>query len=213
MFKAIFWDNDGVLVDTEELYFEANRDILAGAGIELTRQDFLELSLVKGKGVWGLVEQNGIADHEIELLKEKRNLLYNKNLESGILIIDGVREVLDTFNGKYIMGIVTSAYRHDFEIIHRSTGILKYFNFVLAGGEYEKYKPHPAPYLKAIELSGCRPEECVAIEDSPRGVESAITAGIRCIAIPRGISEGLDFTGAWKVLSDISQVPSALLSD
>jgi HAD superfamily hydrolase (TIGR01509 family) len=211
MIKAIFWDNDGVLVDTEELYFQANRDTLAGAGIELTRQDFLELSLVKGKGVWGLAEQNGISGYDIELLKEKRNLIYNRNLESRILLIDGVKEVLESFKEKYVMGIVTSAYRHDFEIIHRSTGILKYFNFILAGGEYEHYKPHPAPYLKAIELSGCRPEECVAIEDSPRGVESAIIAGIRCIAIPRGISEGLDFTGSWKHLSDIREVPGALM--
>jgi HAD superfamily hydrolase (TIGR01509 family) len=109
------------------------------------------------------------------------------------------------------MGIVTSAYRHDFEIIHRSTGILEYFSFVLAGGEYERYKPHPAPYLKAIILSGCRPEECVAIEDSPRGVVSAVEAGIRCIAIPRGISEGLDFTGSWKHFSDIRKVPGALI--
>jgi beta-phosphoglucomutase-like phosphatase (HAD superfamily) len=70
MIKAIFWDNDGVLVDTEELYFQANRDALAEAGIELSRHDFLELSLVKGKGVWVLAEQNGKTGYEIELLKE-----------------------------------------------------------------------------------------------------------------------------------------------
>jgi HAD superfamily hydrolase (TIGR01509 family) len=211
MIKAVFWDNDGVLVDTEELYFQANREALAGAGIELGRQDFLELSLVKGKGLWVLAEQNGISYDEIERLKEKRNLIYKKHLESGISLIDGVKDVLELFKGKYVMGIVTSAYRHDFEIIHRTTGILEYFNFVLAGGEYERYKPHPAPYLKAIELSGCRPEECVAIEDSPRGVVSAVEAGIRCIAISRGISEGLDFKGSWKHLSDIRKVPGALI--
>lgn len=211
MIKAIFWDNDGVLVDTEELYFHANRDALAEAGIELTMQDFLELSLVQGKSVWVLAEQNGISGYEIELLKERRNLIYKNFLESGILLIDGVIEVLDILKGKYVMGIVTSAMRHDFEIIHRTTGILEYFNFVLAGGEYDRYKPHPAPYLKAISLSGCRPEECVAIEDSPRGVESAVKAGLRCIAIPLGISEGLDFTGAWKHLSDIREVPEALM--
>jgi HAD superfamily hydrolase (TIGR01509 family) len=210
MIKAIFWDNDGVLVDTEELYFQANRDTLAEAGIELTRQDFLELSLVQGKGVWVLAEQNGISCDEIESLKEKRNMIYNRNLESGTLLVDGVKEVLESFKGKYVMGIVTSAYRHDFEIIHRSTGILKYFNFVLAGGEYDKYKPHPAPYLKALELSGCRPDECIVIEDSPRGLASAAAAGIRCIAVPRGITQGLVFSGAWKVLSDIRKVPEAL---
>ncbi|HEY9159774.1 MAG TPA: HAD family phosphatase [Desulfomonilia bacterium] len=210
MIKAIFWDNDGVLVDTEEIYFQANRDTLAGAGIELTRQDFLELSLIRGKGVWGLAEMNGMSHDEIERLKEKRNRIYNKELESGIPLINGVKEVLEILDGKYIMGIVTSAYRHDFEIIHRSTGILQYFNFVLAGGEYEYYKPHPAPYLRAIELSGCKPWECMAIEDSPRGVESAVKAGIRCIAVPHGITEGLDFPGAWKIMSHISQVPQAL---
>ncbi len=90
---------------------------------------------------------------------------------------------------------------------------MQYFHFVLAGGEYEHYKPHPAPYLKAIELSGCEPGECIAIEDSPRGVESATKAGIKCIAVPRGITEGLDFSMAWKILSDISQLPHIIASD
>ncbi len=114
MIKAVFWDNDGVLVDTEELYYRANRDTLAGAGIKLTRQDFLELSLVRGKGVWGLAEQKGISHDAIERLKEKRNLMYNKALESGIPLIDGVKDILGNLEGKYIMGIVTSAIRHDF---------------------------------------------------------------------------------------------------
>jgi HAD superfamily hydrolase (TIGR01509 family) len=213
MIKAIFWDNDGVLVDTEELYYRANRDTLAGAGIELTRRDFLELSLVRGKGIWGLAEGKGISLDEIERLKEKRNVKYNNDLASGVPLIDGVKEVLEILEKKYIMGIVTSAMRNDFETIHRSTDILQYFNFVLAGGEYGHYKPHPAPYIRAIELSGCKPGECVAIEDSPRGVASAAAAGIRCIALPRGITEGLDFPGAWKILSDISQLPQIIAND
>jgi HAD superfamily hydrolase (TIGR01509 family) len=213
MIKAIFWDNDGILVDTEDLYFKSNRDTFAELGIELTREEFIELSLIKGKGLWPFSERNGLSKTDFENFRIKRNILYGELTAQGNLMIEGAEDVLRAFSGRYLMGIVTSELRHFFEAIHRNTGILKYIDFVLAGGEYEQYKPHPAPYLKAIELSGCKPGECFAIEDSPRGVASAAAAGIRCIAIPRGITEGLDFSGAWKILSDISQLPQIIPGD
>ena len=71
-------------------------------------------------------------------------------------------------------------------------------------------KPHPDPYLKAIEKSGAGPDECVAIEDSERGLESATRAGIRCIIVPTGLNRVGTFAGAHRILSSVSEIPDAL---
>jgi beta-phosphoglucomutase-like phosphatase (HAD superfamily) len=76
--KAIFWDNDGVLVDTEELYFKATQKVLAAVGIALTEQDYIELFLVQGRGAFHLAEERGISRAGVEDLRAERNALYGR---------------------------------------------------------------------------------------------------------------------------------------
>ena len=77
MIKAIFWDNDGVLVETEHLYFQATQQVLASVGIRLTREEYIELFLVQGRGAWHRAEEHGIAPDRIEQLRNERNALYS----------------------------------------------------------------------------------------------------------------------------------------
>ena len=118
--------------------------------------------------------------------------------------------VLDTLHGKYVMGIVTSSRRDHFDVIHAKTDLLRYFDFVLTAGDFPRTKPHPDPYLLAIERSGVAQAECIAIEDSERGLEAATLAGIRCIAIPTMLTRSCSFEGAHRVLDSIREVPAAL---
>jgi HAD superfamily hydrolase (TIGR01509 family) len=201
MIKTILWDNDGVLVDTERLYFRATKEILASAGYELTEEQFVDLFLIEARGPWHLLQ--GYSAEQIETLRKQRNQLYSRLLLEEKTTIDGVEEVLSGFHGKYKMGIVTSSLKEHFEIIHRSTGLLKYFDFVVASGDYTKYKPHPEPYLVALEKAGSAAAECIAIEDSLRGVLSATGAGIRCYVVPHGLTRNSDFREAYKVLTHI----------
>ena len=76
MIDAIFWDNDGVLVDTEHLYFEATRDVLDTIEIPLTEDDYRELFLLQGRGAWHLAEARGIPPPEVEALRQRRNARY-----------------------------------------------------------------------------------------------------------------------------------------
>src|SRR5262249_2412762 len=153
MIKAIFWDNDGVLVDTERLYFLATQQVLATVGIDLTKEQYIELFLVQGTGAWHLAAANGFSDSVIEELRNERNMQYGKLLCREHLLIAGVREVLDALHGKYVMGIVTSSAPDHFALIHQTTGLLRYFQFVLTAGDYAHSKPHPDPYLRAVERS------------------------------------------------------------
>jgi HAD superfamily hydrolase (TIGR01509 family) len=210
MTKAILWDNDGVLVDTEHLYFEATRHVLNSVGIPLTEEQYIELFLVQNRGAWHLAEQQGATQNQIERLRDERNALYAQWLSRAPRLVDGITDVLDMLRGKYVMGIVTSSRRDHFDLIHQSTGLLKYFDFVLAAGDYTRSKPDPDPYLKAIERSGAGRDECIAIEDSERGLESATQAGIRCIVVPSRLTRGCAFARAHCILGSASEIPALL---
>ena len=210
MIRAILWDNDGVLVDTEHLYFQATQQVLRSVGVQLTQEQYIELFLVHGKGAWHLAEEHGVPPCDIDGLKQARNALYAHLIGQAPRLVAGVAGVLDALRGKYIMGVVTSSRRDHFDLIHQSTGLLQYFDFVLASGDYHRSKPDPDPYLRAVEWSGVVREACVAVEDSERGLESATRAGIRCIVVPSALTRGCRFVGAHRVLGSVSEIPSAL---
>jgi HAD superfamily hydrolase (TIGR01509 family) len=210
LIKAIFWDNDGILVDTERLYFAATKAIMSSAGINLTKEMYIEYFLVKGNGTWHLAGEKGLTPEDINELRDKRNILYGQMLERESRIIDGAAEVLEKLYGKYLMGIVTSSRRDHFELIHRHLGILKYFDFVLTGENSKKLKPEPEPYLLAVEKTGLNKDECLAVEDSERGLISAKAAGINCFVIPTELTCNGNFSNADKVLKNISELPGVL---
>ena len=208
--KAIFWDNDGVLVETEHLYFQATQHILASVGIPLTQQDYVELFLVQGRGAWHVAMERGIAASDIERLRNDRNALYGDLLAQAPRLTAGITEVLEALHGKYVMGVVTSSRKDHFDLMHRTTGLLKYFDFVLTASDFTRVKPDPEPYLRAVDRSGVGRESCVAIEDSARGLESATGAGISCIVVPTALTQGSDFAGAHRVLGSIGEILTVL---
>lgn len=108
------------------------------------------------------------------------------------------------------MGVVTSSRKDHFDLIHRATGLLKYFDFVLTASDYSRVKPDPEPYLRAADRSGIGREACVAIEDSERGLESAKGAGISCIVVPSALTQGGNFAGAHRILGSIGEILAVL---
>jgi len=210
MTKAIFWDNDGVLVDTEQLYFTATRQVMASAGIDLTEEQYIDLFLVQGRGAWHLAEARGIAPEQIERLRNQRNVLYGQWLSQGPRVLSGIADVLKALHGRYRMGVVTSSRKDHFDVIHRDSGLLKYFDFVVTAGDVSRVKPDPELYLRAIDRSGVDPGACVAIEDSTRGLEAARAAGIRCIVVPTVLTRHTPFHGADRVLDRVEEILTIL---
>jgi HAD superfamily hydrolase (TIGR01509 family) len=210
MIKAIFWDNDGVLVETEHLYFEATQQVLASVGIHLTQEQYIELFLVQGRGAWHLAEEHGIAPRGIEQLRNQRNALYGDLLTKATPLAPDITRILDALHGRYLMGVVTSSRKDHFDLIHRNTGLLKYFDFVLTASDFSRVKPDPEPYLRAVDRSGVGREACLAVEDSERGLESAKRAGISCIVVPTALTRGGNFAGARQVLGSLGEILTVL---
>jgi HAD superfamily hydrolase (TIGR01509 family) len=209
--RAVFWDNDGVLVDTEELYFDATRTVLEQAGFALGIAEYVDIGLRQGRSMFELVRE-AFGDREVERLRGVRNALYAERLAGGVAALDGVEPVLAALHGRVAMGVVTSSNPDHFELIHRGTGLLRYFDFVLTNRDYAHSKPHPAPYLAALERCGLAPEQCIAVEDSERGLAAARAAGLRCIVVPRGLTRGGDFNGAYRILDDAHDIGPLIAS-
>ncbi|MDA8125363.1 MAG: HAD family phosphatase [Deltaproteobacteria bacterium] len=209
--RAIFWDNDGVLVDTEKLYFQSTREILRQIGIPFSEALFRQISLAEGRSSFELAAERGYSSEAIERLVEARNRRYTELLQAGVSIIDGVEETLAALKGRVTMGIVTSCRRGHFEAIHQGTGtLLSHFAFILAREDYGLSKPDPEPYRTALGKVGLPAEACLVVEDSPRGLKSAVAAGIRCVVIPNALTAGSDFSAAWRVLASCREIPELI---
>ncbi|MBC3872900.1 HAD family hydrolase [Undibacterium flavidum] len=203
MKHGILWDNDGVLVDTEGLFYQANRSLFAEHDIDLTPELFFDWFLLENLGAWHLLEARGMNADEIGLLRDERNRRYSALLQStSDLEITGVKPLLTSLQTKVKMGIVTSSRPDHFHLIHSKLDLLPHFEFVVTDADYVNSKPAPDPYLLGLEKLAIAKEHCMVIEDSPRGLRSAISAGLNCVVIRNHLSRHFAFEGAYRVVDN-----------
>jgi HAD superfamily hydrolase (TIGR01509 family) len=208
--EALLWDNDGVLVDTEHLYFEATRDALAKVEIELDLDLYADWSLRQGRSCFDLARERGVPEARIAVVRDERDAAYHARLEAGVALMDGVLETLSALYGVIPMALVTTTRHAHFDAIHAPHGTHRFFEFVHAYGDYPRTKPHPDPYLTAARRIGLAPEACLAIEDSERGLAAAHAAGMPCLVIPHALTAHGDFTTAARRLDHVREVPDVV---
>ena len=124
--------------------------------------------------------------------------------------IEGVLETLDVLAGEYRMGIITTSKPPDFALIHEGRSILNHMEFYLTRDDYERAKPHPEPYLRGLRCFGATAAETVVIEDSARGLKSAIAAGIDCIVVANEFTASHDLSQATAKVASFRELPSAI---
>lgn len=208
--KYVLWDNDGVLVDTEEGYFLATQRVLADLGIALEIEPYMHLR-ARGGSAWELCEKAGIDGSVVEHHRSLRDEHYHAFIRSREVEIPGVHDVVSKLASAHRMAIVTTSKRRDFELIHRGRRIVRHMEFVLTRESFARGKPHPDGYLAALHRFGATPDEAVVVEDSKQGLDAARAAGLAClIAHNRFFGPRQDFTGAVAVLRSIDELPNAI---
>ena len=208
MKKYILFDHDGVLVETEQWYYLANKRALASLGIALPLDEYLA-NMANGVSAWGTAV-SGISESRIRRARDLRNRCYQEYLMTEDIEIEGVLETLDVLAGEYRMGIITTSKPPDFALIHERRSILDYMEFYLTREDYEQAKPHPEPYLKGLERFDATAAEAVVIEDSARGLKSAIAAGIDCIVVASEFTAAHDLSNATARVTTFRELPSAI---
>jgi HAD superfamily hydrolase (TIGR01509 family) len=210
--RYILWDNDGVLVDTEFWYFTATQRALAELGVALEKQTYLQ-RMVHGQSSWDLAAAIGIDANRIAMQRQQRDAWYEEYLLHETIEIPGVEALLEELSKTHKMAIVTTSKRTHFELIHKTRHLIRFMDLVLTREDYVLSKPDPEPYLLALKKLGASADECLVVEDSQRGLQAALAAGIDCAIVHNDFTASHDFTGASHLLNSIAELPGILVGE
>ena len=203
--KYLLFDHDGVLVETEYWYFKATQRAIATLGVSMSFDDYKQ-HLVDGSPAWDLASDAGCSEDQILAAKIDRDERYQGYLRAESIDIPGVEGVLAKLADSFRMAIVTTSKRDDFELIHKDRNIVPHMEFVLCRGDYPRAKPQPDPYRTALDRFGARKSEALVIEDSARGLRSAVAAGIRCITIHNDFTAHQDLSAADHRVANLAEL-------
>lgn len=203
-FRAVVFDMDGLLLDSEEAWHQAERDLLAAHGAVLTEAD--RIASV-GRSVDDVIlwyaERVGVGPERApELRDELMRLVRDRYAE--ISPMPGARELIRRLRGRVQLGLASNTDRPLVDHALAATGLRDAFDVVVTADDVAAAKPAPDLYLLACERLGVRPDEAVALEDSETGVRAAKAAGMTCIAIPQ--VEGLDVSAADRIVDSLEQL-------
>lgn len=211
MKKFLLFDNDGVLVETEKWYFEANKKSLREIEVELEFDVYMEI-MARGGTAWEVAQKMGHSKAVIDEQRRRRDEYYQAFISSENIEIEGVLEILKELSYEYRMGIVTTARRVDFDLIHSKRDIVKYMDFTLCVEEYPRAKPYADPYLEGMARFNAVQKECLVIEDSQRGLSAAVNAGIECAVVQNEFTATHDFGSATYRIKSLQELPFLLES-
>ena len=211
MKKCILFDHDGVLVDTELWYYKAGERALADIGFTLNKDQYLR-DMNQGLGTWTQARVAGIDEQTINRQRAVRNDYYQEYLRTEAIEIAGVVETLAELSKYVRMAIVTTAKRADFDIIHEKRQISQFMDFVLVREDYRLAKPHPEPYLTGLKRFGATQEEALIVEDSSRGLSSAVAAGIECVIVYNDFTKSHDFSQASYRIETLTELKDIILN-
>lgn len=208
MLKAVIFDMDGVIVDSEPFHFEVDKRVLKKCGF-IANDDILNPYVgVSNPEMWkDLKDKYNLNLSVEELLKLQSELRMDALNETKIVAIDGIKELLNELKqNKIITAVASSSSRFFIEAILETIRIRKYFTVILSGEEVQRGKPYPDIFLKTAEMLRVTPQECVVIEDSTNGVKAALSAGMKCIGYANLNSGVQDLSNASTIVDSICKI-------
>jgi len=210
MIQAILFDSDGLLVDTERLFFEATREAFAIDGAVISPEQWAIWYLAEGKHSREIGILLGIPYLQIDETINYRDLLFRAKLEAGVPVLPGVKETLVHLSKNFRLAVVTGSSRSRFEHVHSSTKLTDFFELVITSDDYDEPKPDSRCYSKALQALSLNSRDCLAVEDSPRGATAAISAGVRCVVIPTPLTNLALCPGGCDVLNNMTELQALI---
>ena len=210
MKRYVLFDHDGVLVDTEFWYYKAGERALAEIGLTLDKDQYLR-DMNQGLGTWARPKAAGVNEQTIGRLREVRDSYYQEYLRTEAIEIEGVVDLLGEISEYVRMAIVTTAKRADFELIHENREIRNFMDFVLVREDYKLAKPHPEPYLMGLQRFRAAKDETLIVEDSSRGLNSAVAAGIDCVVVHNEFTKSQNFSRASYRIRTLAELKTIIL--
>ena len=198
-FKAVLFDHDGTLVDSEGQHWTLWNQVLKPYGVALTQAQYKDFyaGVPTDANAADLVARFGVQESP-EVLARLKNESAQAYLQANAFpLMPGVRESIAQLQAAQLrMGLVTGARAYAIAATLRSRDLAPHFETVVAADDVVYSKPAPDCYLLALQRMGLQAHDTVAFEDTEHGVAAAIAAGLACVAIPTEMSASHDFSAA-----------------
>lgn len=193
MLKAIIFDCDGVIADTEPIHMSAFGRVLAEEGISLTQDDYFAHYLAlddRGCFTRAFAEEGAslTPDHLNEMIRRKAGYVETV-MQTDLQLLPGAAELIHRAAECYPLAIASGALRAEVEMALNHGRLRDCFSAIVSAEDVARSKPYPDPFIKALELLNLpttdpiEPSECLVIEDSVHGIRAAHHAAMRCLAV------------------------------
>lgn len=215
-FEAVIFDMDGLLIDSEPLWREAEVEVFKTVGIDLTDEMMMDTMGLRVDEVvkyrfehdpWEGLTQREVSDQVVKKVIE----LIEKNGEAK----PGVQNVFEVVSGLGVkVALASSSYDPIIQAVVQKLGVASYLHLTYSA-QHEPYgKPHPGVYITTAEKLGVDPSVCLAFEDSVNGLIAAKAAKMKCVAVPDAFVKGRkEFAIADSVISTLDLVTPELLNE
>lgn len=189
--RAVIFDFDGVLVNSEPLHFRALRDCLRPEGIEIDEVEYQRsyLAYDDRESIRIALERHGVAwdGERMESLALRKAALFEVLLRE-VPFFPGAKELVGDLAGEVLLAIASGARHEEIERMLEAGGIRDAFAAIVGADDVARSKPSPEPYLAVLERlrrvsPGLQPADCVALEDSMPGIASAQAAGMKVVGV------------------------------
>jgi HAD superfamily hydrolase (TIGR01509 family) len=212
-FRAVIFDMDGVLTDSEPAFYAAINDILARYGEHIPMDEYRPYIGQATPHVWSaLIRMKNLPASLDEVVAAYEEPLAVR-LREPRPPLPGARELLDELRRRGVpVGLCTASYSHWVEMVLDAAGLDGAFDAVSTADMVERTKPDPAPYVLAASKLGLRPEQCVVVEDSVSGVTSALRAGACVIQLLATDTAGAPVEGVARTLHSLADFPVDLVA-
>ena len=202
MIKAIFFDFNGVIIDDETIQMKAYQEVLRGHDIELTEEWYFDaLGMDDRTFVRAMFERakKPLNDAVWQSVLEEKTGRHRKMIEDELPIFPGVITFLKATSRHFSIGLVSMANKTEVGYVFQRAGLTPLFSVIVTAEDASACKPDPMCYSTGLEKLNAKrqrerllpllPDECLAIEDSPPGIQSARAAGMRTLGVTNTVSE------------------------
>jgi HAD superfamily hydrolase (TIGR01509 family) len=210
--RGVVFDLDGVLADTERLHWQAYRQVLLEYGVDVPLADYAVRFTATGRGPEWACATYGLPITPDEL-RARKAPVYLALLEAGAIPCPGARAAVERLRATHRVAVATNAARAEVTVVLDQLGLQGRLHAIVAREDYRNAKPAPDAYVAAAAALGFVPGECVAIEDSPRGVDAAVAAGLRVVAVPNELTRTADLSAAQRRLGHLDELTATLLEE
>ena len=204
---------DGVIADTEPLHFKAYQQVLKDFGKDAPDSEAVLHVGMSEEDIWHMANEKhkiSITFQEFEKMRRIKFFLQLRDITPN----DGLFDLLNSIKEDDLqIGLVTSSGKEVADKIMGLFGLSSYFDVIITGDDVKNKKPDKEPYMLAMKKLSVECSECIAIEDSKKGIMSAKAAGIRCIALQQNIKGICDAEWCIRSLKEIIQIKKQVNPD